>query len=1141
MAPRTKRIVILLDTTGSMKHYLSAVKEVIQIIYPFLSLLRIEEVIIVVYGDFDNEHKEIDQVVKILKNVTPQCVNNIILNQFGHGGDTVEALNTALFKISEYLQQEPPTPIIVIHDACGHTKLGCVCSSSSGNRDFEFTALARNGIEKSDATTEYFVKELVDNGHLVTCITSNKCKSNKIIYNEGGGYCDIIDPNRSAILAAIFKMLTDILNLSPSTQRTQPMKVPDSQSSEIIWKIDDINLFRKLVLKDGTIMEHVTCLASLYYKAIKDTNNMVQHSEFMKVLSESSAVSAAVRRTFKEAQNELNKEHIKTFQQDTQGPRIIGNRQPLTELLEKLTFTGKTSPNICKIELEKLIKSLEIIDDVEDPRFKDGLPLSVITESEDGVDDSLITKLSLLISYLGRDERNYLVKIYNRPALGLFMACLLRWSPLNKITDVVGHIIKNEDFLQSDKLILSASSYNMSWLLFVVTAFRKIMPDNNMHKLYKMFMLVSILEMSNGNVELTSKLDVKQMTIPALIKYVPGVMMFYCVALRQWYPACLACKCDKSTVKNIITNMKKFNIGTNEYHTALLELCDNNNGYLFLSTYAINFYMDPEYVTELDPFMYKTHTTIKINGELVDCNKSNLNDIYTQLVGENGEHIFENCVPHDDLLYAKNFICTSCGALYGVSDTNSQPIRRCAKCRYDKPIGDDRRPINLIPTYSITCDGEDKHSFVCNYKTSNKVPKKVCPFCNIDLTKCTKTDTYSVKDFFSENIKYVSLALSIPESVLSRLMELKSAYKTAVITEVVEPVEPVEPIEPVEPVFTGNTIFPAFAKWLPIPFSCAHPKGEHIVRIDGCPLTDASINYILSLIINKFNLTCMCCGDKKQSGEFRKVCSREVCIADICVKCVQMFHPCHIGNKTDETVFNGSLSKSVLSCTACRSPINPDANMINFGLMRFIFNSISIKYSPITTSDGATYNSIAAAVFAGVPFWRCSNGPNCLSLRNKTNHGIFEVPKLACDQIDENPHHICEACVQQQMALAKQQAEEARARMLELTPDKDEYGFFIIDGERYRQCPNCKVYTVRTYGCAHMTCACGQHYCYCCGLPHANHGETYAHIRQLFRGEINPRKEQIEEVIRLRKTDPDAILPDTYYGDEETDSDEEYD
>ena len=177
-------------------------------------------------------------------------------------------------------------------------------------------------------------------------------------------------------------MLTDILNLSPSTQRTQPMKVPDSQSSEIIWKIDDINLFRKLVLKDGTIMEHVTCLASLYYKAIKDTNNMVQHSEFMKVLSESSAVSAAVRRTFKEAQNELNKEHIKTFQQDTQGPRIIGNRQPLTELLEKLTFTGKTSPNICKIELEKLIKSLEIIDDVEDPRFKDGLPLSVITESE---------------------------------------------------------------------------------------------------------------------------------------------------------------------------------------------------------------------------------------------------------------------------------------------------------------------------------------------------------------------------------------------------------------------------------------------------------------------------------------------------------------------------------------------------------------------------------------------------------------------------------------------------------------------------------------------------------------------------------------------------------------------------------------
>ena len=41
--------------------------------------------------------------------------------------------------------------------------------------------------------------------------------------------------------------------------------------------------------------------------------------------------------------------------------------------------------------------------------------------------------------------------------------------------------------------------------------------------------------------------------------------------------------------------------------------------------------------------------------------------------------------------------------------------------------------------------------------------------------------------------------------------------------------------------------------------------------------------------------------------------------------------------------------------------------------------------------------------------------------------------------------------------------------------------------------------------------------------------------------EQNPFEEQIEELIRLRKTDPDAILPDTYYGDEETDSDEEYD
>jgi len=1120
-----QRLCIAIDTTGSMQAYLTASKEAIQIMYPFLPLLKIEEIIIVTYGDFDSSHTQINQVVEIFRNVTPGLVNCIKLCQVGGGGDHVEALNTGLFKILKFLQQQNPTPIIVMHDACGYTKLDCNCNSDPTQRDLEFKALEREGINKSDATTEYFVKQLAER-HLVTCITSNRCPANAKMYSDNGGYCDVISQNVTDITSALFKMLTDILNLSPSTQRTRPIKTPDgSAPAKITWTIDDINLFRKLILQNGTIMEHVSGLASLYYTAIRQNKDMVRHAEFMKELA-NEGVSAAVRNIFKEAQNELNKVSIDIFQKaEEQGPRIIGNKTFLTGLLEMLTCTGKGTTAASRTELKELIKSIKIID-IGDPRFSEGFPLSIITGTKQIVnqdqdqtieqDESsrLIDGLSLLISYLGRDGNNYLVKVYNRPALALLMACLLSWTRLYEITDVVGHIIKNGDFLQSDKLILSASAYNMSWLITVVTAFRKIMPDNNMHKLYKMYMLVTILEMSKKSVEFTSRQEVEKMTINALIEYVPGVMMFYCVALRQWYPACLACKCNKSTVEDIIKQMVEYNIGTNEYHTALRKLCDKNE-FIFLSTYAIYFYKDlPDNPHLLDPFMYNTRTHI----EMEKCDETTLNDIYDKYVGGNGEHIFSNCVPHSNLTSAENCICTQCGALYGVSDTRKHPPRRCATCRFNTPIKDDRRPTSLIKTYLITC--ENGHKFVCNYERTEMIATDVCPFCSIDLNACTNTKTYLVEQFFIDNIEYVALALGISESILSRLMTTKSAYKTAVCVET-------------------ETINPDFAKWLPSPFICKTPEGKHIVRIAGCPLTDASCANILSLMKQKFCLRCMCCSEKKSCEEFKKVCSRANCIFDICSTCVQSFHPCHIGNATDEQVYNGSLSISVLSCSGCRSPIDPDAKMLNYGLVRFIF-----KNNDITTLDGSIYNSIAAAVFAGVPFWRCSNGPNCLSLRNKANHGIFEVPKLACDQIDENPHHICEACVQQQMALAKQQAEEARARMLELTPDKDDYGFFIIDGERCRQCPNCNAYAVRTIGCAHMTCVCGQHYCYCCGLPHANPGETYAHIRQLFRGEIYPSKEQIEEVIRLRKTDPDAILPDiqdTYYGDEETDSDEEYD
>ena len=45
-----------------------------------------------------------------------------------------------------------------------------------------------------------------------------------------------------------------------------------------------------------------------------------------------------------------------------------------------------------------------------------------------------------------------------------------------------------------------------------------------------------------------------------------------------------------------------------------------------------------------------------------------------------------------------------------------------------------------------------------------------------------------------------------------------------------------------------------------------------------------------------------------------------------------------------------------------------------------------------------------------------------------------------------------------------------------------------VKGNNFKQCPNCKRWVEKTYGCNHITCRCGTHFCYSCGkLMDGNH------------------------------------------------------
>jgi hypothetical protein len=51
-----------------------------------------------------------------------------------------------------------------------------------------------------------------------------------------------------------------------------------------------------------------------------------------------------------------------------------------------------------------------------------------------------------------------------------------------------------------------------------------------------------------------------------------------------------------------------------------------------------------------------------------------------------------------------------------------------------------------------------------------------------------------------------------------------------------------------------------------------------------------------------------------------------------------------------------------------------------------------------------------------------------------------------------------------------------------------------------KECPKCKVPTQKTYGCDHMTCPCGTHWCWACGEKGYGPREVYDHMRKVHGG-----------------------------------------
>ena len=284
---------------------------------------------------------------------------------------------------------------------------------------------------------------------------------------------------------------------------------------------------------------------------------------------------------------------------------------------------------------------------------------------------------------------------------------------------------------------------------------------------------------------------------------------------------------------------------------------------------------------------------------------------------------------------------------------------------------------------------------------------------------------------------------------------------------------------------------------------CNKNQQPLILSLTPCPLTQNNNEEIKTDV-----KLCNNCDEVKPSNEFIKVCSDPMCNVELCYECVIKFHPCIISEE-DGSPFRGEITKAHLSCIYCRKPIDHTKHIPKCSILPYLYATRFIDLS------GIEYTSIADAIFNGVKIWRCSNS-SCLAFRDITqNYGIFDVERLDClqEMVIANEKHICNMCIQT--------VEEVGSCAKLFVPEKDEYGFYVIDGVRFRKCPNprCNEYIERSGGCAHITCPkCRQHFCYCCETAFDNGRDTYLHIRTLFRTSF-PTIEQIERMcMRVKET-----------------------
>jgi hypothetical protein len=1058
-------LTLVIDTTSSMKITLNATIDAIRGIARMFSLLGYR-IIVVFYGDYDradltNDNVGVDNVVTVIDSNTPNWLEKLSaykLNDNGTGGDAVEATASAVYKCSLVIPNG--SLVIFFNDACGRSSKQCGCQYNYGQLEIEQRVLGK---------VAALYQGKVDYGKLIQdLVTQKECYIHEVTTRK----CTIMDFNRSdfwknaggttTILAAmtfdtVTKRMMDIISNSLGISRMADydatIRTVANMGRKIISR-NDLIMFREIIIRTPTLLKYCVCLSKIYYNSLDDID-MHEHGEFCRILM-TQGVDGDVIKSFKEAQN--NEIHLNIVNDGSVGPRLYSSVTMTQTTLSDALYMRTSSD-----ELKGIIKGLDVV-------------YSGDAHYDEAIDVETVNKdLSLLISYIARRGEFNFMMVFHSGFMPIFCAVIMAYirpdvrQKAPTLIDAVTDFVEGKNFLNfTQHKTLPSHLFNRTYYEFLYKTLADNLPIGKKIILERIHRFVYLQSIHNNPIEIDCVEDPKRMEVGAMIEMATMVNVAPCLLLGLLFPSNLFVPCDANKFDEITAKLTEWGLkggayvgeysncigGATQLPTHIANMINGyctpegwdvarnliqEHGVVYISTYA--YFCYHEYVAGRktpDPDHYAVNELFAKPS--VDANTS-IMDQYKKYVGIDGKNIFTMLVPK---MTARYELCSSkkCDHVY-VRHDNRYGISgaKCPKCRMEAKIVGDRAPEKLFAPQTATC--LNGHTFLC---TTEGTFVNNCALCavvdNATVNPIVKTYTRQLSCMIIHNIEFFANVFDIPRNILQGVVDANFSAANYLSAQ------------------NNGTNVALFETW-------AASEECKEVYCDGCPLTSDTQNMLVEACRNDMKTHCLLCCEDRKMDSYKNVCSNSRCTVKACCECIA----------TNYTVSNSIATIQHVQCMFCRAPVskcNKDTNVL------------CKKFSEALGSKTQMVVRCKKGLCVGCPK-DCA--VHCCSY-NTRGFFVAEKPDPGCLAAGETEHNAdleCPKCVE---------------RNLENYGPYLAAGFEINDGQLMRRCPSCKNGIQRSAGCAHMTCTCGEHFCWCCGIGFGitSDSETacYQHLDDIF-------------------------------------------